>query len=53
MFHRGKDVTRGGSHRPGKRISNVSKDRHTFSRTADVAHSANAPRRPMRGGIRL
>lgn len=50
-----KDVTQAHSHHPRRRISDVSRDKHIFSETADQTHRINtmSPARPMRGGIRL
>lgn len=49
------DVTRAHSHHPRRRISDVGRDKRTFSGTADRTHVINtmSPARPMRGGIRL
>lgn len=48
------DVTRYREQKHGRRVSDVGRDKRSFSNSADRTHTANSGSgRPMRGGIRL
>jgi len=53
MYNR--DVTKANKQNGRRKIGNVYRDKHVFSKTAGSTHVINssAPARPMRGGIRL